>query len=91
MGRGRATRSPGKHQLLWDGRADNGQYVPAGQYTVLIEAVREHGTYGLIRQQVDLGDKPFEEQLRGNYEIRQASLEYREKKPSDESEGKSAS
>ena len=54
---------------------------PAGEYTVSIDAAREHGTYQSIRKQVTIGDKPFAEELKGNVEIKSASIEYRRKAP----------
>ena len=74
-----ATRQPGKYKVIWDGKDDRGKTLPAGEYTIFIEAAREHGTYQSIRQQVTLSDKPFTEELKGNVEIRSASIEYRRK------------
>ncbi|WP_165075336.1 DUF2271 domain-containing protein [Paludisphaera rhizosphaerae] len=71
------TRAPGDYSIAWDGKDDKGAAVPPGEYTILIEAVREHGGYGLIRQKVKLGDEPFVKELKGNDEIKSASLEYR--------------
>ncbi|MGP0062794.1 MAG: DUF2271 domain-containing protein [Isosphaeraceae bacterium] len=75
----RPTRQPGKYKVIWDGRDDRRKMLPAGEYTVSIEAAREHGTYQSIRQQVTLSNKPFTEELKGNVEIRSASIEYRRK------------
>jgi thiamine biosynthesis lipoprotein len=75
----RPTRPPSKYKLIWDGKDDDGKPLAAGDYTVFIEAAREHGTYQSIRQQVSLTDKPFREDLKGNVEIRSASIEYRRK------------
>jgi thiamine biosynthesis lipoprotein ApbE len=75
----RPTRPPGKYDVAWDGKDDQGKPVPAGEYTINIEAAREHGTYQLIRKSVTLGSKPFAETLKGNVEIKSASIEYRRK------------
>ncbi len=75
----RPTRQPGKYKVIWDGKDDRGKVLPAGEYTVSIEAAREHGTYQSIRQQVAISDKPFTEELKGNVEIRSASIDYRRK------------
>ena len=72
-----ATRSPGKYTLKWDGKDTAGKLVKAGTYTVCIEAAREHGTYQLIRQEVDLTGKPQSFTLAGKVEITSASLDYR--------------
>jgi len=71
-----ATRPPGVYTLKWDGRADNGKMVKPGKYTVLIEASREHGTYSLIRQEMDFNGTASQFELPGNIEIASASLDY---------------
>ncbi|AGA29979.1 DUF2271 domain-containing protein [Singulisphaera acidiphila] len=75
----RATRPPGKYDVVWDGKDDHGRQLPAGEYTVSIEAVREHGTYQSIRKRVTVANKPFVEDLKGNVEIKSATLTYRRK------------
>jgi thiamine biosynthesis lipoprotein ApbE len=75
----RPTRPPGKYKVIWDGKDDHKKPLPAGEYTIWIEAAREHGTYQDIRKKVNLADKPFTEELKGNVEIRSASIEYRRK------------
>jgi hypothetical protein len=74
-----ATRSPGAYTLKWDGKDDKGQFVKAGKYTVVIEAAREHGTYQLIRQEMNFNNKAKQETLPGNVEIAAASLDYHKK------------
>jgi len=76
-----ATRSAGKYSLLWDGKDDKGDYVKAGKYTLKIEVSREHGTYQLMRQEINWNDTPKQFTLPGNIEIASASLDLR-KKPS---------
>ena len=39
----RATRAPGKYELVWDGKDDAGKPLPQGTYTVKLEVHREHG------------------------------------------------
>ncbi len=56
-----ATRPPGKYTIKWDMRDDNGNPVPPGKYTVYIEAAREHGTYQLMKKEIDCRNK---EQIR---------------------------
>ena len=77
----RPTRPPGKYEVLWDGKDDHGKPLTRGEYTLFIEAAREHGTYQIIRKQVTLAGKPFAEELKGNVEIKSASVEYRRKGP----------
>jgi thiamine biosynthesis lipoprotein ApbE len=77
----RPTRPPGKYSVIWDGKDDHGKLLPAGEYTVFIDAAREHGTYQSISKKVTLGTQPFAEDLKGNVEIKSASIEYRRKGP----------
>ncbi len=72
-----ATRPPGKYTLKWDGKDDAGKPVKPGTYTVNIEAAREHGTYQIMRQAVELDGKPQQFQLPGSQEISSATIEYR--------------
>lgn len=74
-----ATRSPGRYTLKWDGKDNAGKPVKPGRYTVLIEAAREHGTYQLMRQDVDFSGGPSRYELKGNVEIAAATLDYRRK------------
>ncbi|MDG3002625.1 DUF2271 domain-containing protein [Paludisphaera mucosa] len=74
------TRPPGEYSVAWDGKDDKGKPLKPGEYTILIEAVREQGGYGLIRKQVVVGGDPFVKELKGNDEIKSASLEYRPRK-----------
>ena len=81
LGRHDLTRhpAPGKYTVTWDGKDDHGKPLGPGTYTVCIEAAREHGTYQIIRTDVTVADKPFVEELKGNVEIKSASIEYRRK------------
>jgi len=71
-----ATRSAGKYTLVWDGKDEAGNYVPAGTYTIQIEAAREHGTYQIMSGAIECGKKPAAVTLAGNIEIAAASLSY---------------
>lgn len=74
-----ATRSPGAYTLTWDGKDDKGQFVKAGKYTVVIEVAREHGTYQIMRKEMNFNAKAKQEKLEGNVEISAASLDYHKK------------
>jgi thiamine biosynthesis lipoprotein ApbE len=39
----KATRAPGKYELVWDGKDDAGKALPQGTYTIKLEVHREHG------------------------------------------------
>jgi len=71
-----ATRPPGKYTFNWDGKDDFGNSVKAGKYTVMIEAVREHGSYQLMHQDIDFNGSPRQFQLPGDVEIASATLDY---------------
>jgi len=71
-----ATRPAGKYTLKWDGKDNTGKPVKPGKYTVNIEAAREHGTYQIMRQEVDFDGKPKQFQLPGNQEISSATIDY---------------
>jgi thiamine biosynthesis lipoprotein len=74
-----ATRSAGKYTLKWDGKDDKGNDVKPGKYIIKIEATREHGTYQLMRQELDWNNTPQLINLPGNVEISSVSFDYRKK------------
>ena len=71
-----ATRQAGKYTLQWDGKDNAGKPVRAGTYTVCIEAAREHGSYQIIRQEMDLSGTAKHIALPGGTEISAADLDY---------------
>jgi thiamine biosynthesis lipoprotein ApbE len=73
-----ATRSPGKYTFKWDLKDHQGTLVKPGLYTVCIEAAREHGTYQIMRQAIDLSgtDKQVTVPVNNGIEITSASLDY---------------
>jgi FAD:protein FMN transferase len=72
-----ATRPAGKYTLKWDGKDDEGNFVKPGKYFIKIEASREHGTYQLMRQEIECNETPKTINLTGNIEIASATLDYR--------------
>lgn len=74
-----ATRSAGDYSLVWDGKNDQGQFVEQGNYTIFIEAAREHGTYQLMKQSMKFDGKAKTQAIAGNEELSAASLVYRTK------------
>lgn len=70
-----ATRAAGNYSLVWDGLDDDGNTLPTGIYTIYIEAAREHGTYQLMKQEIEWNGKPKHFDLKGGTEISSASLE----------------
>ena len=73
-----ATRPSGRYSLQWDGKDAAGKPVQKGQYTICIEAAREHGTYQIIRQPVDIGGRPSHLDLPGGAEVQTASIDVHE-------------
>jgi thiamine biosynthesis lipoprotein ApbE len=71
-----ATRPAGVYTLKWDGKDNLGRFVSAGKYSVAIEAAREHGTYQLIRREMDFNGTPQQIHPPGNAEISSATLDY---------------
>ncbi|MCA9084224.1 MAG: DUF2271 domain-containing protein, partial [Planctomycetaceae bacterium] len=47
-----------------------------GEYTLLVEAAREHGTYQLIREKLTLGTTPFRTEIVGNVEIKSVVVSF---------------
>ena len=70
------TRNPGKYRVTWNGNDDNGKQVKPGEYSILIESAREHGSYQLIKHKFNLSQS-FEKTLRSNSEISSASIRFR--------------
>lgn len=74
-----ATRSPGKYTIKWDGKDDKGNFVPQGNYTILIESSKEHGTDEIIRQPMELKKATKKITVPGNVEISNVTFEFRKK------------
>ncbi len=70
------TRNSGTHKAAWDGNDDLGEPLPAGVYTLNVEAAREHGTYQIIREKLDLTEKAFKKDLKGNEEVKSVRVIY---------------
>ena len=74
-----ATRPAGKYTLKWDGKDNSGKFVKSGKYTICLEAAREHGTYQIMRQELDCNGTAAKVDLKGNVEIASAALDYHHK------------
>ncbi len=75
-----ATRMPGKYNVIWNGKDDSNKLVDQGDYTIYVEAAREHGSYQLMKAVVNAGVKPATVIVEGNLEIKGATVEYRKRK-----------
>lgn len=73
------TRMPGKYNLVWDGKDDNGRVVAQGGYFVCIEMAREHGPYSLFRESVELGSSAFGKRYNNSGELGGIAIELRKK------------
>lgn len=71
-----ATRSAGKYTIKWDGLDHQGKHHKSGKFTVYIEVSREHGTYQLIKSEIDLNRKPQRIDLPAGVEIASAAIDY---------------
>ena len=74
------TRQPGKYTVIWDGNDDQKKPVKPGDYTIYLEAVREHGTYQILKRAVAIAERPFQADMGGNEEIKVAKLDYRRRR-----------
>ena len=72
-----ATHKPGEYELTWDGKDSAGTPVEPGDYTLYIEAAREHGTYQIIKQTIKLGGDDFELAPKSNVEVKDIKVVYR--------------
>lgn len=56
-----ATRKPGDYSVSWDLKSVDGNTIPAGEYYISVEAAREEGGRGYLRQKVVLGENKKQE------------------------------
>jgi FAD:protein FMN transferase len=54
----RATRSPGRYDVVWQGLDNNNKPVPPGTYRITVETNQEHGTYARQSGTIVIGDSP---------------------------------
>ena len=69
------TRIPGTYSASWDGRNEAGTLVHQGDYTVYVEAAREHGPYEVINETVSIGTSLFSKKLADSGELQQISIQ----------------
>jgi thiamine biosynthesis lipoprotein ApbE len=78
----RATRGPGKYNLVWDGNDDKGNALPQGTYTVRVEVHREHGKHLRQSGKIDCKEDDAAVKLDKNEETGETAVEYGKKKSS---------
>ncbi len=76
----RATRSPGKYEVVWDGKDDKGEALPKGTYTIKVEVHREHGKHLTQIGKLECGDKPVKITLEKNAETGTTTIDFGKKK-----------
>jgi thiamine biosynthesis lipoprotein len=72
----RATRSPGKYDLVWDGLDDQRAAVPAGPYKIVIETNQEGGSYAKQSGVITCGDDPADLMLSGSVNVEPIAIRY---------------
>jgi hypothetical protein len=54
----RATREPGRYQLVWDGLDDSHKPAPLATYRIVVETNQEHGMYAKQAGTIVCGNSP---------------------------------
>lgn len=75
----RATRAPGKYDLVWDGKDDKGNALPQGTYTVKVEVHREHGKHLQQTGKIDCKGDDASATLEKNDETAATVVQYQKK------------
>ena len=65
----RPTRQPGKYDLAWDGRDDDGNIIMQGNFVLMVEASREHGGHTYLSIPFSLEEGVSDYQLKGEDEL----------------------
>lgn len=71
-----ATRPAGSYTVQWDGTDAAGKRAPQGDYTVLVESAREHGTHSLTSTTISLGTAGATASMGDDGELSAASATY---------------
>lgn len=81
----KATRAPGKYELVWDGKDDAGKALPQGTYTVKLEVHREHGKDVIQTEKIECGKEDAKVTMKKNAETEESTVKYakKEKKEKD--------
>jgi thiamine biosynthesis lipoprotein ApbE len=75
----RATRTPGKYEVVWDGRDDKGKALPQGMYAVKVEVHREHGKHLTQTGKIECAATAATAKLEKNAEAEETVVEYAKK------------
>jgi len=81
----KATRAPGKYELVWDGKDDAGKALPQGTYKIKLEVHREHGKDDLQTGKIECGSKDAKITMDKKEEVGETTVKYakKEKKEKD--------
>lgn len=80
----RPTRRPGEYQLTWDGRDDFGRLLAEGQYSLYVEASREHGDHERLGLKFELNGTAQQVTKEGKKELTQVEIKVLEPSKLDE-------
>jgi thiamine biosynthesis lipoprotein len=75
----RATRQPGKYEVVWDGKDDAGKALPQGTYTIKVEVHREHGKDVTQTGKLECKAEAVKLTLEKNAETEETTVEYTKK------------
>lgn len=70
------SRKPGQYRVIWDGKNDAGETMPAGEYTIHIEAAREHGEHTYQSFPLKVEPKSSVQQRAAQQELGQLTLRF---------------
>lgn len=73
----KATRGPGKYDLVWDGKDDKGNPLPQGTYTVRVEVHREFGSHLRQSGKIECKDRAASTKLEKNAETGETVVEFK--------------
>jgi thiamine biosynthesis lipoprotein ApbE len=76
----RATRGPGKYDIVWDGKDDKGNVLGQGTYTIKVEVSREHGRHVRQSGKIDCKTDAANIKLAKNAETGETVVEFGKKK-----------
>ncbi|MFO0809940.1 MAG: DUF2271 domain-containing protein [Gemmataceae bacterium] len=77
----RATRGPGKYDLVWDGKDDKGHPLGQGTYTVRVEVTREHGEHVRQAGKINCGVEAASIKMEKTSESGETAVDYKKKQP----------
>jgi thiamine biosynthesis lipoprotein ApbE len=79
----KATRGPGKYEVVWDGKDDAGKALPQGTYTIKLEVHREHGKDVIQTGKLECGEKETKLTMDKNAETEDTTVKYAKKEKKD--------